>query len=586
MKLEESRRFLKRHFLSVILITFVLPLGVILVMQYRSLRALEQTLPVYRRELMSQYLKAVTAQVEKLYSDNSERVLAVPVEAIALPPGGVIQDDEARTPVAAAVEHVADHFKNQEFSGAKRFFIAVATERNGTNHDEVLFYDRAHQKMAFDDQAPEMRAIKVGCAAYMIYVRTQTQVVPQSMGIDRDPVYSLMVKPVLDSEKRIVGIAGMTLDPEWFRREVVPNALETTLPSFFPSEHQNADITVRWNDDELIYSSRQDDDLQPEVSTHFSFGFWRYTVGIRMRNLSIQEWARRTVIINLSLSLAMTVMLVGGLLLGLRAARREMKLLQMKTDFVANVSHELRTPLTSIRVFAEMLKLGRVTQQEKVRDYGSHIEALGRRLTRLINNILDFSRIESGQKSYRCSLTDLRELMDEVLETCAGRLAQSGLKIDYQACAELPLPVVVDHDAIVLAVTNLIDNAIKYSGEATEITLRLGREAGLAFISVRDYGIGIPRGELGKIFDKFYRVSTGMVHNVKGSGLGLSIVSHIVEAHHGRVNVESQLGRGSTFTIYLPIQGSLDPSAKKPLLPSGEAGVAACHRVTALEPRS
>jgi hypothetical protein len=270
MRFKESRSFLKRHFLAVILITLMLPLGVILVMQYRSLSALEQTLPVYRRELMSQYLKAVTSQVEKLYSDNSERVLTVPVEAIALPPGGVIQDDEARSRVSAAVEHVADFFKSQEFRGAKRFFIAVAAERNGTSNDEVLFYDPAHKRMKFDDQAPEMRAIKVACAAYMIYVRTQTQVVPQSMGVDRDALNPMIVKPVLDNEQRIVGIAGMTLDQEWFRKWVVPNAISGTLPGFFPAEHQNAAITVSGYDDELVYSNQQDGALPPEVSMHFS----------------------------------------------------------------------------------------------------------------------------------------------------------------------------------------------------------------------------------------------------------------------------------------------------------------------------
>ena len=583
MKVAESRRFLKRHFLSVILTALMLPLGVILFMQFRSLRTLEQTLPVYRRELMFRYLRTVTDVVERLYSDNSERVLAVPREAIVLPPSGIIQDEGGRAAVAAAVEQVAAHFKGQEFRGAGRFFIAVAAERNGTSRDEVLFYDPARDKMEFDDQAPEIRAIKVACAAYMIYVRTQTQVVPQSMGVDRDPMHPLMVKPVLDSEKRIVGIAGMTLDREWFMKEVVPNALETTLSTFFPAEHEHAVITLRFDEDELVYSNQQGDDQPPEVYTHFPPGFWRYTLGIRMRDLSIQQWARSNVIINLSLSLAMTVMLVGGLLVGLRAASREIKLSQMKTDFVANVSHELRTPLASIRVFAEMLKLGRVTHADKVRDYGSYIETQERRLTRLINNILDFSSIESGQKIYQCSATDLREVVAEVLETCAGRLKQSGHTIDFET-VELPAPVVVDHDAMVLALTNLVDNAIKYSGEATVITIRLGSNEGFAIISVRDCGIGIPRDEQEKIFDKFYRVSTGMVHEVKGSGLGLSIVKHIVQAHGGKVTVESEPGCGSTFTIHLPIEKPVTSAPGKPLSRSGaESDVATLHSVTALK---
>ena len=132
-------------------------------------------------------------------------------------------------------------------------------------------------------------------------------------------------------------------------------------------------------------------------------------------------------------------------------------------------------------------------------------------------------------------------------------MKRNGFAVEYDPLPGDPMPVVMDADAISLALTNLLDNAIKYSRETRRIGLRLERENGFATIVVADRGIGIDLEEHGKIFDKFYRVSTGLVHDVKGSGLGLSLVRHIVEAHRGKITVESEPGQGSTFTIHLPV---------------------------------
>jgi signal transduction histidine kinase len=232
-----------------------------------------------------------------------------------------------------------------------------------------------------------------------------------------------------------------------------------------------------------------------------------------------------------------------------------MKLSEMKADFVSNVSHELRTPISSIRVFGEFMRLGRVTSQEKVREYGEYIETESRRLTQLINNILDFSKIESGGKVYQLEETDLEEVVEGALKIFDVRLQHSGFKIDYrEPVSHLPM-VRIDASAVGQALCNLLDNAVKYSGDEREIRVSLGRANGSAVISVTDHGIGISEQEQQRIFDRFHRVSTGLVHDVKGSGLGLSIVQHVVLAHGGRVTVDSRPGNGSTFSIYLPIHG-------------------------------
>jgi signal transduction histidine kinase len=260
----------------------------------------------------------------------------------------------------------------------------------------------------------------------------------------------------------------------------------------------------------------------------------------------------------------MTSVLIGGIILALRTASREMRLSQMKADFVSNVSHELRTPLASIRVFGEFMKLGRVRDQNKIQEYGEHIETESRRLTQLINNILDFSKIESGRKTYNFERVCVEEIVAETLKTCEIRVRQLGFGVVFQNSPR-PLPqAVLDRDAIGQALLNLIDNAVKYSenAEKKEVTVRLGERDRAILISVTDHGIGIPPEEQKKIFEKFYRVSTGLVHDVKGSGLGLSLVKHIVEAHRGVVTVESVPGRGSTFTISLPAADSVADRAE------------------------
>src|SRR5262249_24164033 len=239
---------------------------------------------------------------------------------------------------------------------------------------------------------------------------------------------------------------------------------------------------------------------------------------------------------------------------------RAIKLSKMKAYFVSTVSHELRTPLASIRVFGEFLKLGRVKEPDKIEEYGEYIETESRRLTQLINNILDFSKIESGQKTYHFEQTDVGHVVADTLKTFEVVLEQSGFTGNLER-PSLPLPeVVIDQEAIAQAFINLLDNAVKYSGASNEIEVNLAEQGEFITISVIDHGVGIASEEREKVFEKFYRVGNSLVHDVKGSGLGLSIVKHIVEAHHGKVTVESEVGRGSAFIF--PCPSTRTPGAK------------------------
>jgi signal transduction histidine kinase len=565
--ISKIRALLKRRAFAVGGLAVTVPLLVIIFLQYWALTTLNKTLPAYRKQLMRQYLMSVVDDFRRFYSESAEMALAAPAGAIDLPKGGVIEDDDESALSQKAVARVADHFKKQNFKGASRYFIVVATEKDGAQGSEVFFYDPKSQAMIRDPKAPEMVAINVACSSYVIYIREGlANILPSATSVDRHPRYRLIVKPVLNESMKIVAAAGMVVDQEYFYDAVLPEAIRKSLSQYLPPEDQNVIVSLYDMQDfyaafdgkgNRLQLSEKEQRVEAEAYQMFSLVFSnsgpRLSITVRVKNLTVEQWARRNFVIDLSLWVVMTISLVAAVALMLRTASREMKLSQMKADFVSNVSHELRTPLASIRVLAELLNLGRVNQPDRVREYGAYIESEGRRLTQVINNILDFSRIESGRKLFQFESCDLKEVVGATLEALSVHLKQNGFTLSYEAPQSALPKVVLDPDAIALALTNLLDNAIKYSGDVKEINVGVTRSDGFVAIAITDRGVGIAADEQEKIFEKFYRVSTGLVHDVKGSGLGLSLVKHIVVAHQGKITVRSKPGEGATFTIQLPV---------------------------------
>jgi signal transduction histidine kinase len=273
---------------------------------------------------------------------------------------------------------------------------------------------------------------------------------------------------------------------------------------------------------------------------------------LRYRDRSIEEEVRRLAIAKTALIGFIDLMLLAGLGLVWTNVRRELRLSRLKSDFVANVSHELKTPLALIRLYAETLELRRVPSEERKGEYYRVIGKESRRLTQLINNILDFSRIEAGRREYRTVPSDIGAVVRDVVESYRFAIEKLGFSLELSLGDELP-PLELDPEAISQAVINLLNNAIKYSSEEKSIKVSVRRELDRVLLSVSDRGIGIPRSEHRRIFEKFYRVETSLVHTTKGSGLGLALVQHITEAHGGRVELTSAPGEGSTFTLSLPV---------------------------------
>jgi signal transduction histidine kinase len=243
-----------------------------------------------------------------------------------------------------------------------------------------------------------------------------------------------------------------------------------------------------------------------------------------------------------------------GVSLTVRAAAHEVALSKLKSDFVSNVSHEFKTPLALIRMFGETLEAGTVEEEAKRREFYGIIRAESERLTHLINRVLDFSRIDAGVKQYNFREADIVDVVRRTLDTYRLQIRDLGFVIDADLPSH-PVTARIDPDAIAEALLNLLDNATKYSGDSKEIRVSMAATESAVTTSVEDHGVGIPKEDLPNIFGKFYRGDTQQTRETPGSGLGLTLVKHIVEAHGGHVDVQSELGRGSRFSFKVPLHG-------------------------------
>jgi signal transduction histidine kinase len=305
--------------------------------------------------------------------------------------------------------------------------------------------------------------------------------------------------------------------------------------------------------DRAVYASHPIVGAQPVLTVDLGepLPAWRVAL-YQPGGVSPKAAVRRETMIFSAAFVLLLVVIVLGLGATYRLVRRESEMARLKSDFVANVSHDLKTPLSLIRMFAETLELDRVPDERTRREYYGVITRESERLTRLIDNVLDFSRIEGGRQRYDIFPNAVEPLIQDVLDAFRYPLAQRGFKVEVAVDPDLP-EVALDPAAIKQALANLVDNAIKYSGDRRRLGVSARKDDDEVRIEVADEGIGIPPAELGRIFEKFYRVGRSETQGQRGSGVGLALVKHIALAHGGRVSVESRPGAGSRFTLHLPV---------------------------------
>jgi len=354
-----------------------------------------------------------------------------------------------------------------------------------------------------------------------------------------------------DGSKKIY---GAVINPQEFITTVLSSRLQQVAKDEFVISVVNPKTGYQYN-------STKDFKKRPLQAQKALWIFPDYNLGISLVGKSIEDLVTERAMNNLLLIGILLAVLIAAVWFVYKSVQKELELAQIKADFVSNVSHELRTPLALISMFAETLEMDRVKTEEKKKEYYSIISHESNRLGRIVNTILNFSKMEAGKRKFNFTEEDLNTIVVQVYQNYSYHLYNKGFEFELEPSVDMP-SVFVDPESVSEALVNLIDNAVKYSADTKFIKLTTGFENDFVFVEVQDKGIGISEEDRKKVFEKFYRVSTGLLHNVKGTGLGLSLVKQIMDAHKGKIILKSKLNDGSSFKLLFPIKSLTNNGVK------------------------
>lgn len=528
----------------------VVPLLAILGLQYVASRRLAEVEVIVHQATISQYLNVVAGDVRRLYEEAAQRLLDVPGDVLA----------EKR------FEEIERHFEGTDTSVARLLF-AGSLEGCWCLAE---YYDPATRRMGVADEVGSHVGAAEG-VVLRISAMLQASTLPRPkelrLHLDRKKIYvdeenpdtRVVYRFITGAGGSFVGFVGFIIDAERFEREFLPQAMAGAAEVLDDDVSGTLMVRVADQTGRLVAGSHVGPEWADALSTHFDFVFrdWRISGG------SLHVGAARVLdaeaFIGWMLTVLMSITVLAGVLLTSRAADRARRLSRIRNAFVANVSHELRTPLTSLAAFGELLRRGCVTSPEKTVEYGRHIEHESNRLRQLIDNVLNFARIESATVHYRREEASIEDVVRAAIYAVDPRRQRDGFVISV-TCPESLLPAVrIDVEAMTGVFVNLLDNAMKYSGSSRRVHVTLAQRGDCVAVVVADFGIGIAPDDQERIFHQFFRARRADETGVTGTGLGLAIVRHVVDAHHGRIEVDSGLGRGSAFTLLIPVADSVAP---------------------------
>ena len=516
----------------------VVPLLAILVLQYVSSRRLAEVEVIAHQTTITRYLESVAADVRTVYEEAAREMLDVSGDDLA----------EKR------FEEIGRHFFSMDTSTAKLLFAGT--------FDECLCLMRYYNPATGVTQIgadPDIELVVLRASTLVRFQRQRWLELEQpDFAVDEaDPDNRVIYRFVADADANVIGFVGFVVDTDMFESEYLPRAISSNMGILTEDVQDNLIVRVSEPTGQVITATHNDVGQDDVLSARFDFIFRDWVMSARSRYRTVAQVVQSSAFTNWLLTVLMSVAVLGGVLLMWRTARRDRRLSRIRNAFVANVSHELRTPLASLAVFGEFLRRGRITSPQKIVEYGRQIEHESNRLRHLIDNVLDFARIESAAVTYRREDTLIEDVVGAAVRAVEVRREQDGFKISM-SCADTVVPgVSVDPQAMTQVFVNLLDNAMKYSGRSRTVRIEIGQHDGFVAVRVADFGIGIAPDDHERIFQEFYRAGGAGDRGVVGTGLGLAIVRHVVQAHDGRVEVDSRLGRGSTFTVLLPAAGDL-----------------------------
>jgi len=530
-------------------VAVAIPVAVLFYFQFRSISALSRSSAVILRQLSQETAGGVAQSLQDaLRAPYISVLLRVPQSQTEPLDLGLI---------APTLEH---GLENEAY--VDRFY--VWSDETSTHKDEVLAYDR--RSHGFTTNVPEGP----------LMVKRFHELAPQKHAISvfeatidgRRTYFQGQLRFRFPARDKLTSFVALRVDAENLRRQFLPAFLTARLNTVEgPTNLPHLGVTILDNDGSVLFPAGAtapthfidertfplvffEPDLTPLIAPeHHQPEIWRLRTSYANQTIPEITAARERP------QRALMWMLAGLMALGVffvaRAAAREVRVAEMKSNFVSSVSHDLKTPLALIQLFAETLELGRLKNTERAQEYYRIINSEARKLTRLINNLLDFSKIEAGLRRYKREPVNLTELTRHVLQSLDSQFRHN----QYVVRSELDgdVPVLIDQEAAEQALENLLSNAMKYSPDNREIVVRVERAGGYGVVRVIDRGIGIAPRLQRRIFRKFYRVQSDAGTGPQGTGLGLAIVDHVMRGHGGFVRVESEPGRGSTFTLHFPL---------------------------------
>ena len=549
------------RFAAGIAVVVAIPVAVLFFFQFRSLVNIEETSAVVLRQLSRDNAESLAREIEENLKRPHIDLLLRPAQQSRLdPPDFTWLDTVFAEGMAASafIEELWFWSENAEGYRDKFFVFDRASLRSQGVDEERRFYESPQRHAQIVATARQLGTQRRAIVAFPTEIDGRQKYVQLQLGFEGP------------NRERVLRILGFMVDAEELRTKYFPGLIERRLsnvqqPIGFPAldlylnDGDGRPITVSGHPppssafvDErtfpLVFFDREL--LEYAAPYEQRRETWRVRTSYGAQTIPEIVSARKQP--QIALMFVLALVMAGGVFFVASAAAREVRVAELKSNFVASVSHDLKTPLALIQLFAETLELGRVRTNERAQEYYRIINSEARKLTRLIENILDFSRMEAGLRPYRPAPVDLGLVAQQVVNDMSSQFNQTQFNVHVRVEPGLP-HVDVDEDAVEQAIENLLANAVKYSGSARDIDVDVSRANSHVCVSVKDHGIGISRREQKKIFRKFYRVENGLGGGPQGCGLGLAIVDHTMRGHGGFVRVDSEPDQGSTFTLHFPI---------------------------------